>query len=62
MSAPETNVEKQKKRHRPVLLGFAIAAAFVAVLYFAYLANLAVQGNEPGTAEEDGAASTVVDE
>lgn len=62
MSAPETNVEKQKKRHRPVLLGFAIAAVFVAILYFAYLANLAVQGNEPGTSEEDGATSTVVDE
>jgi len=48
MSAPETNVEKQRKRHRPALWGMMIGGIFAAIIFLAYLANLAVRGNEPG--------------
>lgn len=39
MSAPDTNIEKQKNRHFPVLLG--IGAVLVAVFAFIFLAPLA---------------------
>ena len=32
MSAPNTNIEKQKKRHMPTLIGLAIAGAVVLVI------------------------------
>jgi hypothetical protein len=44
MSAPTTNVEKQKRRHSPVLKGLAIAGAFVAALFLGYLIVLAERG------------------
>jgi len=34
MSAPETNVEKQTKRHKPALIGLAIAIVVFALLAF----------------------------
>ena len=34
MSAPRTNIDKQKRRHRPALLGIAAAAAFAALMFF----------------------------
>lgn len=57
MSAPSTNVEKQKKRHRPAIWGMIAGGIFAAALFLAYLANLAAQGNEPGegTSEEPAA-------
>lgn len=58
MSAPSTNVEQQSKRHRPAIWGIAAAGVFVAILFFAYLANLAAQGNEPGETAETPAAAT----
>jgi hypothetical protein len=48
MSAPQTNVEKQNKRHRPAIWGIASVLVFAFVLLIAYLAFLAAQGNEPG--------------
>lgn len=59
MSAPETNIEKQSKRHRPALWGMVAAAVFAALLFLAYLANLAVKGNEPG--DETGSAGADAD-
>jgi hydrogenase/urease accessory protein HupE len=41
MSAPTTNLEKQKRRHRPALKGMAITVAFVAALFLGYLTVLA---------------------
>jgi hypothetical protein len=32
MSAPNTNIEKQKKRHMPTLIGLAIAGTLVLVI------------------------------
>ena len=58
MSAPETNVETQKKRHRPAIWGMAIGGVFVAIIFFAYLANIAAQGNDP-TEDADGADAAV---
>lgn len=37
MSSPNTNIEKQTKRHRGPLAGFAIALACVGALFVAYL-------------------------
>ena len=36
MSAPMTNIEKQKSRHSGVLRGMAIATGFVALLFGAF--------------------------
>lgn len=35
MSAPKTNIEKQKRRHWPVILGMAAAVAIVVVVMLA---------------------------
>ena len=61
MSAPTTNIEKQTKRHRPALWGIIAAAVFAALLFFAYLANLAAQGNEPGADTSAPAAAATAD-
>lgn len=61
MSPPDTNIEKQERRHRPALLGIAISLAFVAILAFIFLTyvtdpdqTLIENGptNEPATATE----------
>ncbi len=61
MSAPSTNVEKQAKRHRPAIWGIVAAIVFAAILFFAYLANLAADGNEPGEGAAAPAAATTTD-
>lgn len=48
MSAPNTDVEKQKKQHKPALLGIRAAVIFAAVLLLALITWLAYQGQEPG--------------
>ena len=35
MSAPETNIERQKRRHRPALAGIAGGFALLALILFA---------------------------
>lgn len=37
MSAPNTNVEKQARRHRPALIGITAAIVFAAVLFVVWL-------------------------
>ncbi|SHG78854.1 hypothetical protein [Marivita hallyeonensis] len=44
MTAPSTNIEKQKKRHRPALLGMAAVVIFAGVLLLGYLTVLAERG------------------
>lgn len=34
MSPPDTNLQKQKSRHRPALIGIALAAIVAAVIFF----------------------------
>ncbi len=33
MSAPDTNVEKQKRRHKPALLAIGAVVAFAAIVF-----------------------------
>lgn len=46
MSAPETNLEKQKKWHRGPLAGIALALVFVVVLTVAFVLGSAEQAPE----------------
>lgn len=46
MSAPNTNIEKQKSRHRPVLIGFAVVAVFAAIVFLLNI-GVAVDGEGP---------------
>ncbi|MCC5988930.1 MAG: hypothetical protein JJT95_14715 [Pararhodobacter sp.] len=41
MSAPKTNLDKQKRRHWGPLTGIAVSLAVVAALFFGYLYYLA---------------------
>lgn len=51
MSAPQTNISKQEKRHRTPLYGMLVLVGLVALGYFIYVAFLAAEGNEPGEEE-----------
>ncbi|SFS05077.1 hypothetical protein [Yoonia litorea] len=50
MSASETNIEKQKTRHRGPLVGFAFALFWAGALFLGLLIWTAYQSDEP-TAE-----------
>lgn len=54
MSASNTNIEKQKKRHRGALAGIAFALFWAAVLFAGFLIWTAYQGDNP-TAESPAA-------
>ena len=67
MSAPNTNVKKQERRHKTPLVGMAAMIGWAAALLIALIAYLVLTGNEPadGTpvdaeqeAAEQNAAST----
>ena len=61
MSAPKTNIEKQKRRHSPALIGMAIAAAFVLLASAILLPRGIDDAGEGRTAAgsvDDGSAST----
>ena len=64
MSAPDTNLEKQKKWHRGPLVGMAIAVAFVLAMFVGWLVYLADDAASPGaengavTAPAEGVAPT----
>ena len=47
MSASNTNLEKQTKRHRGALFGIAVAIAWAAVLFVGFLVWTAYQGDNP---------------
>ncbi|MCR9113228.1 MAG: hypothetical protein NXH84_08150 [Rhodobacteraceae bacterium] len=49
MSAPNTNVEKQKDQHKPALVGIRGAMLFGAVLMLGLVTWLAYNGQEPRT-------------
>ncbi|MEL6644838.1 MAG: hypothetical protein AAFQ79_12970 [Pseudomonadota bacterium] len=46
MSAPDTNIEKQKSRHRFVLIGFAVVGIFAAAMFLLNM-GMAVDGEGP---------------
>lgn len=51
MSAPDTNIEKQKERHRPSLAGMAIAAAFGVAMIAVLVVIVSARGEAPEGAE-----------
>lgn len=50
MSAPDTNVETQKKRHFGPLIGITAGLVFAGILVFAYITSLA---QPPGEGQAD---------
>lgn len=46
MSAPDTDIEKQKSRHRFVLIGFALVGTFAAIVFLLNM-GMAVDGEGP---------------
>jgi hypothetical protein len=46
MSAPDTNLERQKRRHRPVLIGFAVVGIFAALVFLLNTGS-AIDGEGP---------------
>ncbi|APX10531.1 hypothetical protein [Tateyamaria omphalii] len=46
MSAPNTNIDRQKKRHRPALWGMAVVAVFAGLVFFLNVA-FSVDGDGP---------------
>lgn len=51
MSAPQTNIEKQKRRHRGPLIGMALAVVFGVGLILYWLLDEAAEGQSPLDAE-----------
>lgn len=47
MSAPQTNIEKQKARHKPALIGLRAVIATGVVLFVGLIVWLAAQGDTP---------------
>lgn len=43
MSAPDTNIEKQKRRHKGVLIGIAGAVIFAGVMFFLNITSAVVE-------------------
>ena len=53
MSAPDTNIEKQEKRHRGPLYGMKIVVAIALILMIGLFFFLAENGNTPGEVNGD---------
>ena len=51
MSAPDTNIDKQKKRHKGPLGGIALALIFAGILFVGYVAFEILAGDAPEGAE-----------
>lgn len=59
MSAPDSNVEKQKRRHKPALIGMAVVAVFAALIFFLNV-NSGVDAEDESLVE--GASEAVTEE
>lgn len=57
MSAPDTNVSKQERKHRPSLFGIKGALIFVIILTVGFMVFNATQAPDPDAAAEEGATS-----
>lgn len=51
MSAPNTNIEKQARRHRGALWGIALAVLTAVILFVGYMTVIVDRGNEPEGAD-----------
>jgi hypothetical protein len=64
MSAPDTDVEKQEKKHRPSLLGIKASLFYGAALLLIFVLYVAFVGSsdeEQGVAGDDTAGSSMVE-
>jgi len=52
MSAPDTNVDKQAKKHKTPLVGIAAVVIYAGALLLGLMFWLSANGNEPGEADE----------
>lgn len=52
MSAPDTNIEKQKREHRAPLWGMWAGLGLVAVLFLAWMGYVVGNGDTPGAEGE----------
>lgn len=60
MSAPDTNIERQEKRHKPALLGMGGAVAFGAIMLLLIIAFGVMRGGDASIEEvynEEGTAA-----
>ncbi|WP_108894146.1 hypothetical protein [Palleronia abyssalis] len=55
MSAPNTNVKKQERRHKFPLMGMVWSVVWAVVLLAGLLIYLSFSGNEPGDQQPVGA-------
>ena len=62
MSAPDTNLEKQARRHKGPLWGMLTGVAVVALLLLGYLIWVAEEGDTPGDTRSEAPASAPVSE
>ncbi|ETX29241.1 hypothetical protein [Roseivivax isoporae] len=46
MSAPDTNTEKEEKRHRPALLGIRATLVYAGILLIAFIAWISFSSSE----------------
>lgn len=63
MSAPDANIEKQKKNHKGPIIGISAALIFVAALFMIFVGNTVDEGGVPEGAEVqiDGRTGAQVD-
>lgn len=63
MSAPDTNIKTQQKRHKPALLGILFAVALVLGLLFAFVTFVVDQGGAPegANAQIDGRTGAIIE-
>lgn len=51
MSASDTDLERQARRHRPALIGIAAALGLAGLLFLGYVTLLSERGDTPQGAE-----------
>ena len=64
MSAPDTDPEKQVKRHRPSLIGMGVVVVLALAMLLALITFVVDRGGVPEGAEEqvDGRTGDIVDQ
>jgi hypothetical protein len=58
MSAPQTDPDKQIRRHRTPLVGMALCVIVVALGYFAYTTWIVAEAPAPATTAPEATATT----
>ena len=61
MSAPETNIEKQRKRHIGPIIGISAGLIFAAIIFFLFLGEQS-DGDMDDPLADDAAVTTEADQ